>query len=55
MLYYILENKERKGPFSLEQLAEMGISPDTYQMQRMWRIVQCQFNGMSELRMSCKP
>ena len=29
MLYYILENKERKGPFSLEQLAEMGISPDT--------------------------
>lgn len=29
MLYYILENKERKGPFSLEQLAEIGISPDT--------------------------
>lgn len=29
MLYYILENKERKGPFSLEQLAEMEISPDT--------------------------
>ncbi len=33
MLYYILENKERKGPFSLEQLAEMEISPD----MMVWR------------------
>lgn len=33
MEYWIAQNKERKGPFSPEQLSEAGISPDTL----VWR------------------
>ena len=29
MKYYYVEDKKAKGPYSIEQLAEIGISPDT--------------------------
>ncbi|HEY8668335.1 MAG TPA: DUF4339 domain-containing protein [Tepidisphaeraceae bacterium] len=35
-VYYVLHEDERRGPFSLEELAEMDITPDTPVLREAW-------------------